>query len=115
MGVLAGACHTTRPGDPCKADADCGAGFDCWQQRCARVCATPEQCGPGETCTRYRCVAVSGPVPGGLAPARAERPPEPDDAAAELRAIRQELELLRQGQQRILEALEQEKAERARR
>ena len=111
-GLLVAACHT-HPGDRCKSDSDCGSGFDCWQERCTRVCTATEQCGPGEACVRYRCTALA-PAPGAAgdgpghagAPSTAAASPASDETAAELRAIRHELELLRAEQRRILEAIE---------
>ncbi len=110
----------THPGDRCKKDEDCGPGFDCFHEVCVRVCTKDAECAAGETCFHYRCTPRNAPagqaaIPGGAspspgatpsAPGAVAVPPLPDTNAAELRAIRRELELLREGQQRILDALE---------
>lgn len=75
-----------------------------------RVCTSPDQCGAGESCVRYRCVAPTRNRAEAGSPTAAPEPsavvpPAPDATAGELRAIRRELELLREGQQRILDEL----------
>ena len=101
------ACRTAV-GDPCKTDEDCGPGFDCYRDRCARVCTKTEECDKGDTCYRYRCMSPNG-APITVTPkpsAPLDRAPMPDATAAELRAMRRELELIHEGQARILQLLE---------
>jgi hypothetical protein len=122
VGVLAlSGCRGDPLGKPCAVDDDCGPGFDCFRDACVQVCTTDDECRDGQTCYRYHCI-----VPGqeharrvrqtGTAPeeprATSTRrvPPTPDATAAELRAIRRELELLRRDQARLIQLLEEKTA-----
>jgi hypothetical protein len=105
-------------GRPCDTDEDCGPGFDCFPDVCVRVCTKDDECGQGETCYRYHCVTpgqehprsrrTARPTPATppTSPTARPTPPLPDVTAAELRAIRRELELLRREQSRLAEAVE---------
>ncbi|MBI3180072.1 MAG: hypothetical protein HYZ27_10450 [Deltaproteobacteria bacterium] len=102
-------------GKPCKTDDDCGPGFDCYPDMCVRVCTKNEECGQGETCYRYHCVVpgqehVHGKASPAAQPAVRPVPPAPDATVAELRAIRRELELLRQEQKRLADLLDKGRA-----
>ncbi len=102
-------------GKPCKVDDDCGPGFDCYPDVCVRVCTKNEECGQGESCYRYHCITPGkeqGHAPAGSAPPSTLRqvPPPPDATIAELRAIRRELELLRQEQKRLADLLDKGRA-----
>ena len=124
LASLAAGCGT-RVGQVCKTDDECGRGFDCYYERCAHVCTKDEQCESEATCTRYRCLTAEGKVPnadpvvtstpaltaasaGARSPNAATlgAPATPDAVAAELRALRRDVELLQQGQARIIELLE---------
>jgi peptidoglycan-associated lipoprotein len=39
----------------CAADADCGSGRRCAQNKCVAECAEPKDCAAGKTCTNGRC------------------------------------------------------------
>ncbi|MBI5511089.1 MAG: hypothetical protein HY903_20190 [Deltaproteobacteria bacterium] len=122
-------------GKNCQADDECGPGFDCFTNVCVAVCTKNDECPPSQTCYRYHCVtpgqergpgapagnaatprrpeaAAQAPTP--QAPALSGRPSMvpamPDVAAVELRAIRRELELLRQEQAKLLSAVEELRA-----
>jgi hypothetical protein len=122
--LLACGCDSSKVGQACQEDAQCGSGFDCYELHCARVCTKDEECARGTTCQRYRCLDSAGRVPGarvtatpgvaspmrgggtpGVIPPNVAAP-LPDATAAELRALRRDVELLQQGQARILELLE---------
>jgi hypothetical protein len=102
-------------GRPCQKDEDCGPGFDCFPDVCVRVCTKDTECDRSQTCYRYHCV-TPGQERGSVrqtpkaTPPNARPtptpPPPPDVTAAELRAIRRELELLRREQSRLAEAVE---------
>ncbi|MFC1611204.1 hypothetical protein ACFL6C_09605 [Myxococcota bacterium] len=109
------ACHGDPLGKPCDKDEDCGPGYDCFPDVCVQVCTKDDECRGGETCYRYHCIvpgehprsrkAKRGPLPnrptGAVTP-----PPVPDVTAAELRAIRRELELLRREQARLVDLVQ---------
>jgi hypothetical protein len=110
--LLAAGCDPT--GKACEKDDECGPGFDCHQNSCFRVCTKDDECPQGNTCFRYHCVVPGQenasrarpqkPAPSaesGTRPAPLP-PPVPDATAAELRAIRRELELIHQDVQRLL-------------
>jgi hypothetical protein len=108
------ACRGEVAGKPCDEDDDCGPGFDCFPDVCVRVCTKDDECPTGETCFRYHCVVPgqeharrgAPAAPSVPAPALLRPPPPPDVTAAELRAIRRELELLRQEQARLTELVQ---------
>ncbi len=91
-------------GKPCTQDADCGSGYDCYSSKCTSVCSSQSECRPEETCQRYRCIASASAPKLKTAPAAA--PPVPDTTAAEIRAMRREMELIRRQQDKILKRLE---------
>ena len=108
-------------GKKCKTDSDCGPGYDCFPDVCVQVCTKTDECPQAETCYRYHCAAtgqehaalpLSTPSPSPLPPTPISpprvtvTPPLPDATAAELRAIRRELELLRQEQAKLTAAVE---------
>ncbi|MEZ4270683.1 MAG: hypothetical protein R3C68_04395 [Myxococcota bacterium] len=80
---------------PCRNDAECGVGYDCFRATCTQICSDDEPCAAPLRCHRHRCIdafAVSLSAEGIEEPSI---PPVPDVTAAELRAIRHELELIR--------------------
>jgi len=114
MGVVfwgLGGCNGDRTGQTCTDDEQCGAGYDCYQERCVAVCTADAQCRTGQQCYRFRCLEA-GVTP----PPRISRPPvgkannaapqAPDATLVELRALRREVEILRRDQQRIIAILE---------
>lgn len=117
--LLALACGCRDPlGRPCDKDDDCGPGFDCFPDVCVRVCTRDDECAKDQTCYRYHCVTPGQEHVRAVRPTKAKQaapqpaaqrapPPPPDVTAAELRAIRRELELLRREQARMAEVLEQ--------
>lgn len=116
------ACRGDPLGKPCDVDDDCGPGFDCFPDVCVQVCTTDDECRDGQTCYRYHCVIPgqehvrrSRPIKRSKTPATmparppaASRPtpPVPDATAAELRALRRELELMRREQTKLAEAIQ---------
>jgi len=110
-------CHPNPLGRACVADAECGSGFDCLRQRCVQLCSTAAECPAPQRCERYHCVGQGAPEPAGALPNAAaqsapgirvdEVPAVPDATVIELRAIRRELELVRQNQEQMLQLLRQ--------
>lgn len=103
--MAAAACQRAQVGSACVEDSDCGRGFDCSRHRCVQVCTSSEDCTLGGECVRHRCQRSGEPHD---APANivTTPPPAPDPVAAELRAIRVELETVRREQQRLTELVE---------
>ncbi len=110
-------CHGDLSGRSCMTDAECGPGFDCYTSRCTRVCTGDPQCSAREQCVRYHCLPrpESGPQPiptpppevtPHTRPVPGERAALPDTTALELRAVRRELQLLREEQSRLRNAVE---------
>lgn len=99
------ACAGSSVGSPCTDDSDCGRGFDCSLHQCVQVCTSNAECTLGGECVRHRCQRQGAP---GDATANVvtSPPPAPDPIAAELRAIRVELETVRREQQRLTELVE---------
>ncbi len=113
-----GGCRGDPLGKPCAEDDDCGPGFDCYLSLCVQVCTRDDECRAGETCYRYHCIlpghepgqrptAPVAAAPAAPPPSVTRPPPIPDLTAAELRALRREIELLRQEQARMAELLQQ--------
>jgi len=119
------ACHADPLGKPCTNDDICGPGYGCTFGKCIQLCVNDTECRRGQSCVRYHCVnpqtglpsavdpgVASGPVLREPVGPNAQRvvippaPPGPDGALIELRAIRRELELIRQDQQKIREMVE---------
>lgn len=88
-------------GAKCQEDADCRRGTDCYKGVCTQVCSPDEPCPDGLNCEAYRCVAAEAEATVSTPPL-----PKPDPVAAELRAIRLELETIRRQQEELLERLE---------
>ena len=114
--LLAG-CRGDPRGRACKSDDQCGSGFDCFGDVCVQICAEAEECSAGEICSRYHCVAPGKERErslgvGGVSPTA--KAPTPfvvlDATVVELRAIRRELELLREQQARLTALLEGQRA-----
>lgn len=106
VATLLCACGRDPLGAPCKTPQECGSGYDCYRNVCVHVCTSDAECRAGQVCTRYRCLAPSPDASTSAAPAATPTPPLPDATAAELRALRRELELVRRDQQRLTELLE---------
>ena len=108
--LCVGACKT-RVGQSCEKAGDCGPGFDCYHQACARVCTAQEQCEKGSVCQRFRCLTENGQVPHALNHPKpptlevSQVPPPPDATVAELRALRYEISELRRNQERLIALL----------
>ncbi|MEE8409621.1 MAG: hypothetical protein V3T05_08450 [Myxococcota bacterium] len=115
------ACRGDPLGRPCDVDDECGPGFDCFSAICVQLCTTDDECREGQTCYRYHCVIpgqehvrrsrpiklTTSPATAPPRPPAASRPapPVPDATAAELRALRRELELMRREQAKLAEAI----------
>lgn len=95
MFLLVAACDAPlEVGARCTEDVQCRMGADCFKGRCTRVCSPKEPCPNGLDCVGYRCLTPEPKSSG------------PDPVAAELRAIRVELEAIRRQQEQLLERLE---------
>ncbi len=108
--VAAPGCKGKIAGKVCANDDICGPGYDCFRGTCVAVCTRDEECAPTEHCHRYHCEAQDGGHAAVAAPAVTPKAPTvtgptADVIAAELRAIRRELELVRRDQNRILDLL----------
>ncbi|MCK5687974.1 hypothetical protein KAI87_01830 [Myxococcota bacterium] len=121
-------CNLDPRGKPCEEDKECGSGFDCYRDSCIQVCTKDDECSEGETCYRYHCM-VKGQENTGFnrskkkkrspppAPRAKRAPPAAPSAGsatvAELRAIRRQIELMRNEQaalRRAIEALSKQNA-----
>lgn len=103
--VAAPACRRAKVGSACTEDSDCGRGFDCSHSQCVQVCTSDAECTLGGECVRHRCQRPGEPNDA-TANIVTTPPPAPDPVAAELRAIRVELEMVRREQQRLTELVE---------
>ncbi len=103
--LLLSGCRGDPLGRSCKEDTECGPGFDCFTSICVQVCTSDDECGSAQTCYRYHCI---DPVAQGFGRSRetnsrgqvarraqSNTPPVPDVIIIELRALRQQIELLR--------------------
>lgn len=96
-------------GAPCEKADQCGKGRDCYQGKCRVVCSTAEPCAGNFTCEAHRCVPAKTTATSATSQdgnGIVDRPELPDPVAAELRAIRVELEKLSHQQEKILERLD---------
>lgn len=109
-GALTTGCKT-QVGDACKTDDQCGSGFDCHQDVCVRVCTSNSECDEGDVCERYRCkkslATNATKQPATPTPNAPTAAPVPDVIGLELRAIRRELELVRQEQAQLRALVEE--------
>ena len=114
LGALFWGCKPSVEGFPCTKDEECGSGYDCFKERCVRICTKPEECSKDQTCHRYHCIDKSS-SPASPNASRVEKkveakgpslrkessPSESDRAMlSELRAIRLELQKLRESMEK---------------
>ena len=89
-------------GEVCTKAVECGNGADCYRGVCTPMCANDSECQDELVCARHRCLLATG-EPRRNTPLAA---PVDERTAAELRAIRHELDQIRAEQQRQREAIE---------